>query len=150
MRKSKETIVFAFLVVLQLAGGLRAVGQESLLRITSPVTDEVVVEGKPLRITVAADASVRVLGVLGWNPLPEAHLAVPNQFEMLIPKTVPPGRYELTAMGLASTDVESSPVSIQVERADSATELFIQPDLLTFAELGDKLPLRVSARFADG
>jgi hypothetical protein len=69
---------------------------------------------------------------------------------MLIPKTVPPGRYELTAMGLASTDVESSPVSIQVERADSATELFIQPDLLTFAELGDKLPLRVSARFADG
>jgi hypothetical protein len=90
VRKSKETIVFAFLVVLQLAGGLRAVGQESLLRITSPVTDEVVMEGKPLRITVAADASVRVLGVLGWNPLPEAHLVLPISLKCSFPKPFRP------------------------------------------------------------
>ena len=150
MRKSKHKIAVLILVVLRFVGGLSALGQESLLHITSPVTGDVVMEGQPLRITVAADASVRVLGVLAGYPLPDARLVGPNQFEMLIPKTVPPGGYELTAVGLASTDVESSPVSIQVERADSATELFVQPPLLSFAELGDKFPLRVSARFADG
>lgn len=150
MRKAIRAIAVFVLVGLYVAGGLRALAQESLLRITSPVTGDVVVEGQPLRITVAADASVRVFGVLSGNPLPDARLVGPNQFEMLIPKTVPPGRYNLTAVGLASTDIESSPVSIQVEREDSAIELFVQPPLLSFAELGDKFPLRVSARFADG
>lgn len=59
-------------------------------------------EGQPLRITVAGDPSVRVFGVLAPYPLPDARPVAPNQFEMLIPKTVPPGRYNLTAVGLAS------------------------------------------------
>jgi hypothetical protein len=125
-------------------------GQESLLRITSPVTGDVVVEGQPLRITVAGDASVGAVGVLAGNPLPEARLVGRNQLEMFIPKTVPPGRSVLTAVGLASSDVESSPVSIDVEREDSVIELQVQPPLPSFAELGDKFPLRVRARFAEG
>jgi hypothetical protein len=107
-------------------------------------------EGQSLHITVSADDSVRVVGVLSGYPMPEAHPSGNNQFEMVIPKTVPPGRYTLTAVGLASTDVESEPVSIEVERDDPAIELEVQPSLLSFADLGDKFPLRVSARFADG
>jgi hypothetical protein len=65
-------------------------------------------------------------------------------------KPFPPGRSVLTAVGLASPDVESSPVSIHVEREDSVIELQVQPPLPSFAELGDKFPLRVRARFAEG
>jgi hypothetical protein len=124
--------------------------QESLLRISSPATGDVVVEGQPLRITIAADASVRVVGVLAGNPLPEARLVGRNQLERLIPKNRSPQRSVLTAVGRASIDVESSPASIHVQREDSAIELQVQPPLPGFAELGDKFPLRVYARFADG
>src|SRR5271165_137657 len=135
-------------VLLALAG-VRGQAQESL-RITSPLTGDVVMEGQALRITVSADESVRVVGVLSGYPMPAARPVGNNQFEMVIPKTIAPGRYDLTAVGLASSDVESQPVSIQVEREDPAVELAVQPPLLSFSELGVKFPLRVVARFADG
>jgi hypothetical protein len=149
-KKTGSTIVALILAALLVAGGLRAHGQESLLRITSPVTGDVVMEGQPLRISVSADASVRVFGILSGHPMPDARPVGSNQYEMVIPKTVPPGRYNLTAVGVTSTDVESAPVTIQVEREDPAIEVEVQPSLLSFAELGDKFRLRVYARFADG
>src|SRR5450755_433424 len=142
-------IVLSAVILLVLAGRC-AVGQESLLRITSPVTGDVVMEVRPLRITVSSDESVRVLGVLSGYPIPEARPVGNNQFEIVIPKTVAPGKYNLTAVGMATTDVESSPVSIQVEREDPATELEVLPPVLSFGDQGEKFPLRVFARFADG
>ncbi len=107
-------------------------------------------EGQPLRITVSADASVRVLGVLAWNPLPDARPVGSNQYEMVIPKTVPPGSYNLTAIGLAQRDVESEPVTIRVEREDAPSLLQLAPPLLVFNATGDEFPLRVMAQFGDG
>ncbi len=47
-------------------------------------------EAQPLRITVAADASVRAFCVRAGNPLPDARLLGRNQLARFIPKTVPP------------------------------------------------------------
>jgi hypothetical protein len=131
---------------------LDANAQQSLLRITSPVTGDVVMEGQPLRIAVSADESVRVVGVLAWHPLPDARPIGSNLFEMDIPKTLPPGDYQLTAVGVALADVESEPVMIHVEREEPATGLGVQPSFLVFAQLEDSygMPVSVIATFADG
>ena len=48
-----------------------------------------------------------------------------------------------------STDVESEAVSIQLEREDLPVALQMQP-LLSRLSIGDEMPLRVMAQFADG
>jgi hypothetical protein len=80
-KKTGSTIVALILAALLVAGGPRAHGQEALLRITSPVSGDVVMEGQPLRITVSADASVRVFGILSGHPMPEARPVGSNQYE---------------------------------------------------------------------
>lgn len=58
----------------------------------------------------------------------------------------------MTAVGVASADVESERVTIRVEREDPATGLEVQPPFLVFAQLEDSygMPVRVIATFADG
>lgn len=138
--------------VVQAWAALGANAQQSLLRITSPANGDLVIEGQPVRIVVSADPSVRMIFVLASHPLPEARPVGDNQFEMVIPKTVPPSRYNLTAVGVTSTDVESEPVSIQVEREDAVTGLSVEPSFLVFHELEDPygMPVRVIASFIDG
>jgi IPT/TIG domain len=131
---------------------LGANAQQSLLRITSPATGDVVTEGQPFRITVSADDSVRMVYVLTEHPLPEARPIGNNLFEMVIPKTVPPGRYNLSPVGATSEPVFSEPVSIQVEREDPAAGLDVQPSFLVFAQLEDSygMPVSVIGTFVDG
>jgi hypothetical protein len=146
-----EGIAFPILALL-LSTSFCAQAQQGLLRITSPFNGDVVIEGQPLRITVSADSSVRLISLIGGDPLPFAHPVGLNQFEMVVPKTVPPGKYSLTAVGVTTRDVESEPVAIQVEREDEATGLQAEPPFLAFAELEDSygMPVRVIATFADG
>jgi IPT/TIG domain len=137
---------------------LGANAQQSLLRITSPATGDVVMEGQPLKIVVAADDSVRMVYVVGWTPLPSARPIGNNVFEMDIPKTVPPGKYQLTAMGVTTAPVYSTPVEIQVEREDLPVALKVPsmergtkagvPFPLIYADFS--FPIFVQAEFADG
>ena len=136
-------IVFAFM-------GARGHAQEASLRIASPVSGEVVPSGRPLRIEVAADDSVRMVYVVGSQPLPGVLRAIgKNLFEMEIPKTVPPGKYQLTAMGATSEPVFSLPVEIQIEREDLPVALKVPP-LQTLISTGFPFPIFVEAQFADG
>jgi hypothetical protein len=137
----------AIVSVFVLAGA--GLAQERPVRITSPADGDTVMEGQPLIITVSADPSVRFVTVFAWHPLPNVRPVGPNQFEIDIPKTVPPGRYQLTAFGATTTDVESEPVSIHVERDDPAIALKVPP-VFSFVSSGAPMPLYVIATFADG
>jgi hypothetical protein len=130
-------------------GKVCAHGQESLLRITSPVTGDVVPEGQPLRITVAADASVHVVGVLAGNPLRKLVSWVAISLNGSFLKPFPPAiRCNGSGPGLDRRGIVAS-FDSRGERG-FCIELQVQPPLPGFAELGDKFPLRVYARFADG
>ncbi|MFZ0418873.1 MAG: hypothetical protein WAM04_12310 [Candidatus Sulfotelmatobacter sp.] len=147
--KNRAAIAVLIVAVLSALAGVRADAQENLLHITSPMTGDVVMEGQTLRIVVLADDSVRMVNVMGWTPLPSARTVGNNVFEMEIPKTVSPGKYNLTAMGVTSTLVESLPVTIQIEREDTPVALQVAP-LMTFPTGGTALPIWVLAQFADG
>jgi hypothetical protein len=79
-----------------------------------------VMSAQTLRISVSADESVRSVFVISGYPMPNARPLGDNQFEIVIPKTLPSGKYNLTAVGATSTPVESAQVTIQVEREDPA------------------------------
>jgi IPT/TIG domain-containing protein len=128
------------------------------LRIVSPVSGDVVAEGQPLKIVVAADDSVRMVYVMGWTPLPSVRPIGNNVFEMDIPKTVPAGKYQLTALGVTTAPVYSTPVEIQIEREDLPVALKV-PSTERATKAGVPFPLInadfsfpffVQAEFADG
>jgi hypothetical protein len=132
-------------------------GQAQDLRIVSPVSGDVVVEGQPLKIVVEADDSVRMVWVMGGPaPLPSVHPMGNNVFEMDIPKTVPLGKYRVTAMGVTTTDVYSPPVEIQVEREDMPVALKVSSPgtragvPFPLIQDGYPFPIFVQAEFADG
>lgn len=119
------------------------------LRIVSPVSGDVVSEGQPFKIVVEADDSVRMVWVIGWTPLPSPRPIGNNVFEMDIPKTVPLGKYQLTAVGVTTAPVYSPPVEIQVEREDLPVALNVPP-LEVLINDGFSMPIFVEAKFADG
>jgi hypothetical protein len=123
-------------------------GQDSI-RIISPSTGDLVTEGRTLKISVSADPAVRNVAVMTEDPIPFPKPVGGNQFEVVLPKTIPPGRYSLTAVGSLSELVASQSVAIQVERDDPATWVD-SPPLIAFTAKGDKMPLRVIAHFEDG
>jgi hypothetical protein len=91
--------------------------QEPLLQITAPVDRALVTSGQTISISVSADPSVQVVGVVADGPFPDLQSgSSSNQFLQTIPASVTPGFYHLTAIGLTSTDsVDSDPVTIDVE-----------------------------------
>lgn len=123
--------------------------QDKPLRIVEPANGEVVSSGKPLIITVSAGPSVRIFGIIGENSLPNAQLVGKNQFQMIIPKTLRPGHYQLIALGGDPAPVSSEPVSIDVEREDPATGLQVEPPALVLLSPSDEMPITVNAHFAD-
>jgi hypothetical protein len=134
-----------------LLGATVALAQQPALRITSPLSGAVITAGQTITITVSADPSVRVAGVLTDGPFPDLQPG-PSQNEFLqkIPPTIPPGTYRLTAIGLTSTgDLESSPVPIDIEPADPNSITASSP-VFNFTAIGHKLPIEVKGHYTDG
>ena len=146
--------VMNFWIVMAVAGlgvltATSAYAQQPLLQITSPANNSVATEGTTLTITVSADPSVQVVGVIGQNPLPDVQgTSSANQFTLTIPTTIPPGLYNLTAVGTNSTgDVESAPVVIDVEWPYYPTAITTNPPVLALDLIGDQMPIRVQGTF---
>jgi hypothetical protein len=107
------------------------------------------VEAQPLRITVAADASVRVVGVRAGNPLPEARLLGRNQLARFIPKTVPPAiRSKGDVPGLDRRGIVANFDSRGERILHSSCRLNLRCQVLQ--NWATSAPLQVYARFADG
>lgn len=77
--------------------------------------------------------------------------SVPAQFSMLIPQGTRPGNV-LTAWGTttANQGQPSAAVTVDVERADLPTSLTASKTRVSFDSQGERAPLRISGRFADG
>lgn len=130
----------------------RCFAQQSLIQITAPANGSIITEGNTITITVAADPSIQIGGVLIDGQFPDMQAGSSStQFLQQVPTTIRPGIYHLTAIGANSSgDVESDPISIDVEPATFPTGLVASPNFFNFQTIGHKLPVSAIATFADG
>ena len=150
MRRAEKFLVYA--LGLQLAfSSPRAIAQQPLLQITTPANASLATEGTTVNITVSADPSVQNVSVIAQIPLPQPQAgSSANQFTLTLPTTIPPGLYNLTAVGTnASGDVESAPVAIDVE-PQYLGGISIVPTVLTLNSVDDQYPLRVIGTYSNG
>jgi len=160
----RNQFVLATLVLTTAFMTVPSFAQESMLHILSPASGVVVRPGQTVTITVSADAAVEKLVLTGQHPLGMAQLASggaagrvaqsqehPLQFLLTIPTAIQPGIYRVTAVGrTADGTVESNALALDVERPDQPSRVWAEPSIIQFAHLGDQIPLRVLAAFADG
>src|SRR5260370_3698673 len=140
-----------------MAFSLALAGQtQPALQITSPADGTVVTPGQTITVSVTSpnNTAFKQVFVIGEQPLPASTIAssVPAQFSILIPQATRPGKYLITAWGgtTANQVQGSSPVTIDVERADLPTSLNANRVRVSFQSQGQKVPLQISGTFADG
>ncbi len=77
--------------------------------------------------------------------------APPYEFSIQVPNNIPARSYALTAIGVLGPGqgVRSEPVNVIVERADSPTQLRIEPSTLQL-RIGGRAPLRVIGVYSGG
>jgi len=151
MKHRRTLAELALLLVLEITAAPLGNCQQ-LLQITAPSNNSLATEGTTINITVSADPSVTVVGILVGNPLPDPQpTSSAKQFTLTLPNTIPPGLYNLTAVGMnASGDVESAPVAIDVEPQFVPTSIVANPPWLNLNSIGDQFPIRVIGTFVDG
>ena len=166
MKRNKfDFFVRAALLLMAALMTVPSFAQEQL-RILSPASGLVVRPGQTVTITVSADSAVQKLVLTGQHPLGMARLASggaagmvaqgpaqghPLQFLLTIPTTIQPGPYRVSAVGnSAGGTVQSKALILDVERPDQPTRIWAEPSIIQFTHLGDQIPLRVLATFADG
>jgi hypothetical protein len=133
-------------------------GSTSPPTITSPASGAVVTAGQSLTITVSVTSGAYPNGIaiIGHDPLGTTAVQSVTgssvSFSLPIPTNTPPGTYAVTAVGVNSsgTLVSSSPIAVDVERADQPTNLIVAPSLFTFVNIGDTRAVTVLAFFTGG
>lgn len=126
------------------------------LQITAPLNGTSFTPGQSLSVVIqpVAGAMFAAVFVVGENPIGFSSVASapPYQFSLTIPPNTSPGTYTLTAVGSDSAGslVQSSPVTISVERSEMPTQIYVEPANVIFDSRGEQLPLKVNARFPDG
>jgi hypothetical protein len=78
--------------------------------------------------------------------------SAPASFSILIPQSTRPGKYMLTAWGTTTANQLQAfaPITIDVERADLPTSLSADNTRIDFESQGERAPLRIAGKFADG
>ncbi len=139
---------FVFLVVLGLCLGPVVVAEEPLLRITAPVDRSLIHGGQTINVVVSADASVKDIKVLTESPLPNVKpTSTSGQFGLVLPMNVPPGWYEIRAVGSTGTGPIVAVVTVDVEREDTPTSLVLSPDSWSFRSPEGRLRIDVAGIF---
>ncbi len=89
MNRTHYFVCLVAIFALALAFAFEASAQQPLLQITAPASGSVVTEGQAVTISVAADPSVQIVGVITQSPLPEVQsTSSSNQFSLTVPTTV--------------------------------------------------------------
>jgi hypothetical protein len=143
-----------FVAVCTLAGFLLA---QPSLRITSPVDGTIVHPGESLTVTVDVfppEGAFQAVLVAGFEPIglgKQALKAPPYRFTVQIPDRIKPGRYPITALGSTGSAqlLNSDPVVILVERADSPISISVYPPMALDFTMGQKRYLQVTGTYAD-
>ena len=154
---ASRTSLLATTTVTLLAFSLSLAGQtQPALQITSPSDGTVVTPGQTISVSVSSanNTAFKQVFVIGEQPLPTSTIAnsAPAQFSMLIPQGTRPGKYVLTAVGTTTANQvqPSAAVTVDVERADLPTSLTANKTRVSFDSQGERAPLRISGKFADG
>jgi Bacterial Ig-like domain (group 2) len=137
-----------------LAGLLAA---QPSLRITSPADEATFHPGESLTVTVEASPpdAFSVILVTGPDPIGYGQLVPggpPYRFTLQIPEDIPPKKYYLSALGSMKGHAElvnSEPINILIERADSPVSMSVSPIGLDFT-MDQKGYLQVMGLFGDG
>src|SRR5258708_887147 len=127
----------------------------NLLKITAPVSGTIVNPGKMLSVTVTSPTNTdfsQVAVLAGPIGLSSIATSVPAQFSLSIPTDISCRRYTLMAVGttISGQNVESPEALIDVERPDLPTSLWALMPAVTFDNLGETFPEKISATFSDG
>jgi hypothetical protein len=120
--------------------------------ITAPPSGTIVTPGQSLTISVGPASLAGQIWVWGSTPLPDvAPGSSPNTFTVVIPLTIAPGPYILTATVVSNGAViYSSPVTIDVETLANVEFIAISPSIIVFSQVGDQIPLQVFGTTPDG
>lgn len=119
------------------------------LQITSPSSGTVVSPGQTIAVTVTVSpgASVAEMIIIGEDPIGFSQVLTssPYQFTLQLPTIIRAGSYKLTASATGSLgeDLESAPITVDVEPAGAVTSLRVEPTMIQFSFVGDQMPLRV-------
>jgi hypothetical protein len=115
------------------------------LTITAPINGTMVTFGQQISIVVAAAPSISPVWVFAKSPLPEVQpTASPTVFLLTIPNNIPAATYQLTAVGgLNGSDIESTPVNIDVEPQFVPDAIQVKPTSIPFTAVKQSIPLRV-------
>ncbi len=151
MARANRIAFWCIALVFAACGGTVSFAQ-SLLQITSPYGGQLYQEGQIYTITLTADPSVQNLFVDAQYPLPQPQpTSNPTQFTITLPKNIPPGTYQIGAVGnTATTDVEAAPVLVDIERSDTPVSITAQPMFLNFQAIGETSPILATGTYADG
>jgi len=147
--------LYAFAAV-TLVASFTLFGQTPALQITSPSDGTVVNPGQTISVGVSSpgNTAFKQVSVIGEKPLPTSTIATsaPASFSILIPQGTRPGKYMLTAWGTTTANQvqASAPITVDVERTDLPTSLTPNKTRISFDSQGERAPLRISGRFADG
>lgn len=133
---------------------LAAIGcfaQESLVKITSPADNTIVLAGDTITIKVSSHPSVKFLSVIADGHLGNPGQESNGQFSLDIPVKTIPGDYHLTAVGVVSknTDLQESQITIHVEPRELPISIEFSEPNLAFSEIGNQMPTRVIGTFND-
>lgn len=147
-------IVATALVVLNIKVG--SAQQGPTLQITSPPDGTVVAPGDTVLVVVtpAPDTTFAQVIIIGQGPIgfSEVKTSPPFEFSLTIPVDIRLGTYRLTASGATGpgTGVESSPITLIVEKPDPVLQLRAEPPRIFFRFAGRQRRLRVIGTFSDG
>jgi len=125
------------------------------IQITSPAPGTIVAPGQSLSVTVASPTGITitqaaVAGDTAWG-FSNTATSLPAQLTISIPASTSEGNHPLTAF--ASTPqgfLQSSPVLVDVERADLPKALALDPGTIMLSSPGQTLPLSLVGTFSDG
>jgi len=148
-------------------GAVSAHAQQASVRIVSPAAGTVVRPGQTVMVSVVADISLENLALIGERPLGVGQVvsesspglvtrgqgeATPIQFKLSVPSDIRAGIYSVTVIGtVASREIVSDSLTLDVEWAEDPVKVWTEPSsMIQFYHIGDRIPIRVLGRFADG
>lgn len=154
LKRVAHLLACGLLPLLVLCVSAVALQAQATLQITSPANGTVVRPGQAFNVTVTASGGqFEAVTVLSGQPMPSASplASPPYVFSIQVPTNIPARSYALTAIGVLGPGqgVESEPIEVVVERANSPNQLRIEPSTLSL-RIGDRAPLRVIGVYSGG
>ncbi len=127
------------------------------IAITSPANGSTVSAGETVSVTLSVvqpGAFTRGISVIGEGRLGAAPVksSPPFTFTLTVPSNLPPGNYQLTALGFgaAPRPLAAASIILHVEPISGLLSLTAPPEGLSFEAIGEQLPLRVIGGAAGG